>query len=183
MDIYLYNKKIQMDRINEMLENLENIENGEYEENKERIEALKNEYEEYKKELIENLDEEVEVEDLIKLYKNYEGLKEQMKKERNALYTREKLTERKMERLKETIKFCMDTKGIKKKETAVGNITIRKTPMSIDILNIEEIPEKFKKEVIDIKVDKREILKEIKETGEVIDGIKIIDNKTSLSIK
>lgn len=181
MDIYFYNKKIEMDRINEMLENLENIENEEYEENKERIEALKNEYEEYKKELIENLDEEVD--DLIKLYKNYDGLKEQMKKERNALYTREKLTERKMDRLKETIKFCMDTKGIKKKETAVGNITIRKTPMSIDILNIEEIPEKFKKEVIDIKVDKREILKEIKETGEVIDGIKIIDNKTSLSIK
>lgn len=181
MDIYLYNKKIEMDRINEILERLESLENEEYEENKEEIENYKKQYEEYKKELIENLDEEVD--DLIKLYKNYDGLKEQMKKERNALYTREKLTERKMDRLKETIKFCMDTKGIKKKETAVGNITIRKTPMSIDILNIEEIPEKFKKEVIDIKVDKREILKEIKETGEVIDGIKIIDNKTSLSIK
>lgn len=181
MDIYLYNKKIEMDRINEILERLESLENEEYEENKEEIENYKKQYEEYKKELIENLDEEVD--DLIKLYKNYDGLKEQMKKERNALYTREKLTERKMDRLKETIKFCMDTKGIKKKETAVGNITIRKTPMSIDILNIEEIPEKYKKEVIDIKVDKREILKEIKETGEVIDGIKIIDNKTSLSIK
>lgn len=181
MDIYLYNKKIEMDRINEILERLESLENEEYEENKEEIENYKKQYEEYKKELIDNLDEEAE--DLIKLYKNYEGLKEQIKKERNELYTREKLTEKKMERLKETIKYCMDAKGVKKKETAVGNVTIRKTPMSIDILNIEEIPEKFKKEVIDIKVDKREILKEIKETGEVIDGIKIIDNKTSLSIK
>ena len=64
-----------------------------------------------------------------------------------------------------------------------GTLSIAKNPISVEIENENEIPDKFKQEVITIKIDKTAIKNHFKETGELIPGTKIIDDKTSLRIK
>lgn len=67
--------------------------------------------------------------------------------------------------------------------TALGSLKITKNPMSVEIENENEIPNEFKKEVITTKVDKTAIKNHFKETGEIIPGTIIVDDKTSLRIK
>lgn len=55
--------------------------------------------------------------------------------------------------------------------------------MSVEIENENEIPSEFKQEVVTIKIDKTAIKNHFKETGEIIAGTRIVDNKTSLRIK
>ena len=55
--------------------------------------------------------------------------------------------------------------------------------MSIEIENEDEIPSEFKKEVITTQIDKTAIKNHFKDTGELVPGIRIMDNKTSLRIK
>ncbi len=55
--------------------------------------------------------------------------------------------------------------------------------MSVEIENEDEIPSEFKQEIVTIKIDKTAIKNHFKETGEVVAGTNIIDNKTSLRIK
>ena len=53
----------------------------------------------------------------------------------------------------------------------------------VKIENEDEIPSEFKKEVITTQIDKTAIKNHFKDTGELVPGIRIIDNKTSLRIK
>lgn len=94
-----------------------------------------------------------------------------------------KIEENKQERFLKAVKENLEKYGIDKITTDFGTITIAKNPMSIEIVDANDIPEEFKEKVETIKVDKNKIKKYIKETGEIIEGIKIIDNKTSLRIK
>ena len=55
--------------------------------------------------------------------------------------------------------------------------------MSIEIENEDEIPTEFKKEITTTQIDKTAIKNHFKNTGEIIPGIRIINNKTSLKIK
>ena len=49
--------------------------------------------------------------------------------------------------------------------------------------NENEIPEIFKQQIVTVKIDKTAIKNHFKETGELIPGARIIDDKTSLRIK
>ena len=77
----------------------------------------------------------------------------------------------------------MESNGFQKIDTGLGSLTIAKNPMSVEIENEDEIPSEFKQEIITTKIDKNAIKKHIKETGEIIPGVIIVDDKTSLRIK
>ena len=94
-----------------------------------------------------------------------------------------KLTQNKINRYKDYVKNNMELLGIEKIETELGKISIAKCPISIEIINADEIPDEYKTIVTDIKVDKDKIKDNFKLTGEIIPGIKIITDKTSLRIK
>ena len=77
----------------------------------------------------------------------------------------------------------MEQNGFTKIETQLGALSIAKNPLSVKIYDEAQIPDEYKTKVVTVKVDKTAIKKALKETGEIIPGTKIIDNKTSLRIK
>ena len=77
----------------------------------------------------------------------------------------------------------MDLLGLEKISTDLGVISIAKSPISVEILDEQQIPDEYKEVVTTIKVDKKKIADNFKETGEIIDGVNIITNNTNLRIK
>ena len=88
-----------------------------------------------------------------------------------------------LERFKNYVKENMDRLGITKMDTSLGTLSIAKNPMSVEIVNESEIPKEFIQEIVTTKPDKTAIKNHYKETGELISGVRIIDDKTSLRIK
>lgn len=94
-----------------------------------------------------------------------------------------KLKQNNLDRFKEYVKDNMERLGITKMDTELGILSIAKNPISVEIVNEDEIPKEFKQEIVTEKIDKTAIKKHFKETGEMIPGTNIIDDKTSLRIK
>lgn len=115
--------------------------------------------------------------------RNIELTIEAMKTEEKRFSEKRKALENKLERFITYVKECMESNGFSKIDTGLGSLTIAKNPMSVEIENEDEIPSEFKQEVVTVKIDKTAIKNHFKETGEVIPGIKIVDDKTSLRIK
>lgn len=115
--------------------------------------------------------------------RNIELTIEAMKTEEKRFSEKRKALENKLERFKDYVKECMENNGFSKIDTGLGSLTIAKNPMSVEIENEDEIPSEFKQEIVTVKVDKTAIKNHFKETGEIIPGTKIVDDKTSLRIK
>lgn len=115
--------------------------------------------------------------------KNIELTIEAMKTEEKRIAEYRKALENKLSKFKEYVKDCMEKAGFSKIETELGQLSIAKNPMSVEIENESLVPKEFKKEIVTITPDKTAIKNHFKETGELILGVKIIDDKTSLRIK
>ena len=121
-------------------------------------------------------------EGIVAIVKNYEATIGAIKSEEKRLYENRKILENKVSRLKEYTKECLERTGKKKVETSLGNISIRKTPPSVNILDETKIPLDYVtvKEVTSI--DKKTLLNDLKD-GLVLEGIVEIKQGTSLIIK
>lgn len=115
--------------------------------------------------------------------RNIELTIEAMKNEEKRISEQRKTLENRLEKFKEYVKECMERGGFTKVETALGTLSIAKNPMSIEIEDEGQVPSEFKLEVVTTKVDRTAIKNHFKETGELLPGVKIIDDKTSLRIK
>lgn len=115
--------------------------------------------------------------------KNIELTIEAMKTEEKRISEQRKALEKRESKFKEYVKECMDQSGFTKIETPLGTLSIVKNPISVEILNEDEIPSEYKKEEIKISVDKKSISDYFKETGEIIPGVNILTNNYSLRIK
>lgn len=120
---------------------------------------------------------------IIGYIKNSESLLEAMKTEEKRLSDMRKQGEKKLNKFYQYVKENMERLGLVEIPTELGKLKITKNPMSIEIENEDEIPSEFKKEVITTQIDKTAIKNHFKDTGELVPGIRIIDNKTSLRIK
>lgn len=120
---------------------------------------------------------------IIGYIKNSESLLEAMKTEEKRLSDMRKQGEKKLDKFYQYVKENMERLGLIEIPTELGKLKITKNPMSIEIENEDEIPSEFKKEVITTQIDKTAIKNHFKDTGELVPGIRIIDNKTSLRIK
>jgi predicted metal-binding transcription factor (methanogenesis marker protein 9) len=136
---------------------------------------------EVKKELTELLQQKSQ--NLIGYIRNIELTIEAMKNEEKRISEQRKILESRLTKFKEYVKECMEQNGFTKIETQLGALSIAKNPISVEIYDEAQIPDEYKTKVIEIKVDKTAIKKALKETGEIIPGTMIIDNKTSLRIK
>ena len=94
-----------------------------------------------------------------------------------------KADERRLENFKKYVKECMENAGFTKIETGLGNLSIAKSPISVEIINEDEIPAEFKQEIRTVKVDKKAIADNFKSTGELINGVIIHTDNTNLRIK
>lgn len=120
---------------------------------------------------------------IIGYVRNSELLIEAMKAEEKRISDLRKVAENKTERFKQYVKENMEKLGLDKIQTELGTLSIARNPISVEIENEEAIPEEFKNIVQTVKIDKTAIKKHFKETGEVIAGVQIVDDKTSLRIK
>lgn len=136
---------------------------------------------EVKKELTELLQQKSQ--NLIGYIRNIELTIEAMKNEEKRISEQRKILESRLTKFKEYVKECMEQNGFTKIETQLGALSIAKNPISVEIYDEAQIPDEYKTKVIEIKVDKTAIKKALKETGEIIPGTRIINNKTSLRIK
>lgn len=137
--------------------------------------------EELEKELTALLHEKSQ--NIIGYMRNIELTIDAMKTEEKRISEQRKALENRIENFKSYVKECMESNGFQKIDTGLGSLTIAKNPMSVEIENEDEIPSEFKQEIITTKIDKNAIKKHIKETGEIIPGVIIVDDKTSLRIK
>lgn len=115
--------------------------------------------------------------------KNIELTIEAMKTEEKRIADLRKSLENKNIKFKQYVKECMEKIGVSKIETPLGVLTIAKNPISVEIINENEIPSEYKKEIVESKVDKKAISDYFKETGEIIPGVNINTQNTSLRIK
>lgn len=114
---------------------------------------------------------------------NEEALIEAIDIQIKRLQEFKKAKQNNLDKFKQYVKDNMDRLSITKLETELGTLSIAKNPISVEITNEGEIPSEFKQEVVTTKVDKTAIKNHFKETGEVIPGVNIVDDKTSLRIK
>lgn len=115
--------------------------------------------------------------------RNIEAVIEAKKNNEKMLAESRKADERRLENYKKYVKECMENNGITKIETGLGNLSIAKSPISVEITNEDEIPAEFKQEIRTMKVDKKAIADNFKATGELINGVIIHTDNTSLRIK
>lgn len=120
---------------------------------------------------------------IIGYVRNSELLIEAMKAEEKRISDLRKVAENKIEKFKQYVKENMEKLGLEKIQTELGILSIARNPISVEIENEEAIPNEFKNIVQAVKIDKTAIKKHFKETGEVIKGVQIVDDKTSLRIK
>ena len=77
----------------------------------------------------------------------------------------------------------MELLGIDKIQNELGTLQIAKSPISVEILDPEKVPQEYKEEITEIKILKDKIKNNFKATGEIIDGVKIITYNTNLRIR
>lgn len=115
--------------------------------------------------------------------KNIELTISAMKEEEKRISDNRKSLENKLINFKKYVKECMERNNITKIETALGTLSITKSPTSVEIVNEDEIPSEFKQQVVTVKIDKTKIKNYFKETGEIPEGANIVTSNTSLRIK
>ena len=115
--------------------------------------------------------------------KNIELLINAMKEEEKRISDNRKILENKLIRFKEYVKNCMENNNITKVETSLGTLNIAKNPISVEIINEDEVPKDYKTIVQTVKIDKKKIADNFKETGELPSGVIIHTDNTSLRIK
>ena len=120
---------------------------------------------------------------IIGYIRNLELTVEAMKEEEKRLSERRKQLEKQEQKIKEYTKECMEKAGIDRVETALGTLSVFHNPISVEIKDMNLIPDEFKEKVVTVKVNKIAIKSHLKNTGEIIPGVEIIDNATSLRVK
>lgn len=129
---------------------------------------------------IHDFDVNQKMESYCKAIKQYESDIEGLKGEIERLKARKESSEKAVQRMKDAMLTAMTTFGMDKLQAGTFKIGTRKS-QSLEVLDENLVPEKFKNEVVTIKVDKNAIKDAIK-AGEEVDGVKLNDN-TNLTIK
>jgi hypothetical protein len=155
--------------------------------------------EQYLNSLIE-VDLSTKVENIIKFIKNLEANAEMYKAEKQRLDKLEKSAKKKAEGLQNYLKVLLqslgyDHKNKKKIQTTIGNVSFKKNPPQLQIINIDKVPSEWDKpqKRTEDSIRKSEILKHLKEiypeynlSDELVleeIGVKIVNNNSSLQIK
>ena len=82
--------------------------------------------------------------------KNIELTISAMKEEEKRISDNRKSLENKLINFKKYVKECMERNNITKIETALGTLSITKSPTSVEVVNEDEIPSEFKQEVVTV---------------------------------
>lgn len=112
------------------------------------------------------------VENIARLIKNFEAEREAFKKESNRLAAKAKSFDNKVTSLKRYLQDNLEVAGVDKVKGELFTVSVQNNPISLDLSTTEHIPDEFKR-VPEPVVNKRELLKHIKDTGEVFEGVEV----------
>lgn len=115
--------------------------------------------------------------------RNMELTIEAMKSEEKRITEQRKKLEKRESNFKEYVRECMEQSGLTKIETPLGTLSIAKNPISVEVINEDEIPSEYIQEIVTKKPNKKAITDNFKATGEIIPGVNILTNNYSLRIK
>ncbi len=166
----LYELTQEERNLREMFEGAINHETGEIVE----CGTLEELNEEFKKALT------VKSEGIIKVIRDQETTLEAIDKELERLTELKNRVKKSSDAFKDYVKYNMQQMGVKKIETALGNISTRQTTAT-EILDISVIPQEFMKEKISYSISKTDIKKALQE-GKEVPGARLVVN-TSLIVK
>lgn len=125
---------------------------------------------------------ESKVEQLLSVIKNKQYHSANLKAESDKLAERAKHADNEVERIKAYISECMGKLEKKTINAGIHSITVRVGSKSVEVENVDLIPEEFVTYDTVSKVDKNEIKKRLS-AGEVIAGVTLKTGKSSLIIK
>lgn len=125
---------------------------------------------------------ESKVEQLLSVIKNKQYHSAMLKAESDKLAERSKHAENEIERIKAYISECMGKLEKKTINAGIHSITVRVGSKSVEVENVDLIPDEFVTYDTVSKVDKNEIKKRLN-AGEVIAGVTLKTGKSSLIIK
>lgn len=120
---------------------------------------------------------------VIKFIQNLQSNVDAIKNEEKRLKEVRQYLENRQGKFQEYVMKCMDKIGAKEIITESGIIRTRNNPLSVEIVDEDKVPNKYKKQVVETKIDKNAIKSDFKATGEMLEGIKYVTNKKSLNIK
>lgn len=112
-----------------------------------------------------------------RIMKNLLGDVDAIEQEEKRLYSRKVALKNHIDRLKMAIQNAMELTGTKKLKTSIGSWNIQKNPLSVSAVDVEKVPARFLIEQPP-KVDRRAILEEFKQTGELLDGVTITQGES-----
>ena len=116
------------------------------------------------------------IESCAAVVKNLTAQADACKEEASLLSQKARVTNNKIDTLKEYMKRNMEFVDKKNVTAGIFKVRIQKSPMSIKVQDADKIPEQFKWEFKEWRIDKKAIADSIKETGEIPDGVKVPDN-------
>lgn len=119
---------------------------------------------------------------IIQVVRSIEADVDAVKNEIDRLTKIKRAKENHIKRLREYTKSCMEQMNMKKLETPVGNITVRKGTSTLKIDDETKLPSKYLEIVQTYKVDK-DLLKVDLKAGIEIDGAYMTEPGTTLMIK
>ena len=119
---------------------------------------------------------------LIKLNRIIDANVNQCSYEIKELTDKRRVWEKRKKKIREYILSCMENADIKKIETAIGNMTVRKGVSTLKIEDEDKLPDKYLEVIHTYKVDKNLLKKDIKD-GLVVEGAYMTEPKNTLMIK
>uniref|UniRef100_UPI0035A0FA56 siphovirus Gp157 family protein n=1 Tax=Jeotgalibaca porci TaxID=1868793 RepID=UPI0035A0FA56 len=111
-------------------------------------------------------------ENIAKWIKNLEAERDIFKKESDRLASKAKSLGNKADSLKRYLQDSLEVAGVDKVKGELFTVSVQNNPISLDLSTTEHIPDEFKR-VPEPVVNKRELLKYIKETGEIFEGVEV----------
>ncbi|ARF70668.1 hypothetical protein B7C51_24655 (plasmid) [Paenibacillus larvae subsp. pulvifaciens] len=124
---------------------------------------------------------EKKTDNIIRFIKNLEAEVLAYKSEEGRLSKQRKYRENKIESLKNYLSSMLQHAKIKELQAGTFKVSFRKSPASVEIIDVEKIPLQFKKPQPD-KIMKDELKKALK-NNQAIEGAKLVNDKVSLSIR
>ena len=119
---------------------------------------------------------------IIGYVRNLDLTSEAIKNEIDRLTIMKKAIDNKNTKFKEYVKENMEKLGLQKIDTELGTLSIAKNPASVEIFDETLIADEYKKEKVTVSIDKTSIKNALK-AGKDVQGVKLVEDKTSLRIK
>jgi hypothetical protein len=100
-----------------------------------------------------------------------------LREEATNLVTKAAIAEVRVDWLKGYIKAEMERAGMDKVKAGLFDVSVRDNPPSVEVLDASAIPVEYVHETVYTTIDKKAIVAHLRETGEVVGGVRIVVGK------